>query len=48
MAGERMGIHKNTVINRLNRIADMIDFNADDENEAFHTLPALRFIGEKD
>jgi sugar diacid utilization regulator len=47
MAGERMGIHKNTVSNRLNRIADMIDFNAEDEDEAFHALLTLRLIGEQ-
>jgi sugar diacid utilization regulator len=45
MVSERLGIHKNTVNNRLNRIADMTGFNLGDEDEAFHALLTLRLIG---
>jgi hypothetical protein len=43
---DRLGIHKNTVLNRLNRITDMINFNVDDENEAFHAMLTLRLVGQ--
>jgi sugar diacid utilization regulator len=43
---DRLGIHKNTVNNRLNRITDMINFNVDDENETFHAMLTLMLVGQ--